>query len=73
VAIVMAQAGRIELSRDQARRCLAEVNEARLRSLTTGSLFDLLMLGHSFRLEIADPRLRDLAVGLLPGDLRSQL
>jgi hypothetical protein len=73
VAIVMAQAGRNELSRDQARRCLAEVNEARLRSLTTGSLFDLLVLGHSFRLEIADPRLRDLALGLLPGDLRSQL
>jgi hypothetical protein len=52
VAIVMAQAGRIELSRDQARRCLAKVNEARLRSLSTGSLFALLVLGRSFGLEI---------------------
>jgi hypothetical protein len=73
VAIVMAQAGRIELSREQARRCMAEVNEARLRSLSTGSLFDLLLLGRSFGLEFAEPRLRDLALGLLPGDLRSQL
>jgi hypothetical protein len=73
VAIVMAQAGRTELSRVQTRRCLAEVNEVRLRSLSTGSLFDLLVLGRSFGLEIAEPRLRDLALGLLPGDLRSQL
>jgi hypothetical protein len=73
LVIVMAQAGRIGLSRDQARRCLAEVSEARLRSLSTGSLFALLVLGHSFGLEIADPRLRDLALDLLPVDLRSRI
>lgn len=73
VAIVAAEAGRIELSREQVRRCLAEVNEARLRSLSIGSLFSLLELCHSFGLEIADPGLRGLSLDLLPGDLRSNL
>ncbi|HXP60142.1 MAG TPA: hypothetical protein VN829_06595 [Dongiaceae bacterium] len=72
LAIVAAEADRIELSRDQARRCFGDVNEARLRSLSTGSLFGLLVLGRSFGLEIADPRLRGLSLDLLPGDLRSR-
>jgi hypothetical protein len=73
VAIVAAEAGRIELSRDQVRRCLADVNEARLRSLSIGSLFSLLELCHSFGLEIGDPGLRGLSLDLLPGDLRNNL
>jgi len=73
LATVLARAGRIDLALDETRRCLADLNEARLRSLSTGSLFDLLVLTRAFRLEIADPRLRELAVDLLPENLRSRI
>jgi hypothetical protein len=73
LAVVLAQGKHFDLAREQVRRCVAEASEARLRSLSTGSLYDLLVLAHSFGLEIADPRLRDLAPDLLPGDLRSRL
>jgi hypothetical protein len=73
VAVVLARAQRFDLAREQVRRCVAEASEARLRSLSTASLYDLLVLAHSFGLEIADPGLRDLALDLLPGDLRNRL
>ena len=47
LAIVLAQAGRADLARDQAARCLKDANEERLRSLTTGSLFNLLVIGRA--------------------------
>jgi hypothetical protein len=71
LAIVLARAERIDLAREQVRRCLAELCDKKLRSLSTGSLYNLLMLGHSFGLETTDPKLRELALDLLPGDLRS--
>jgi hypothetical protein len=73
VAVVLARAQRYELSREQVRRCMGEASDARLRSLSTGSLYDLLVLAHSFQVEFPDPRLRDLALDLLPGDLRNGL
>jgi hypothetical protein len=73
LAIVLAQAGRIEQSRDQVSRCFKDANEDRIRSLTTGSLFNLLVIGGALRLEIADPGLRETARDLLPEDLRSRL
>ena len=73
LAIVLAQAGRVDLARDQVGRCLRDANEERLRSLTTGSLFNLLVIGRALGLQIADPGLRDAAVELLPEDLRGRL
>lgn len=73
VAVVLARAERFDLARDQVRRCVAEANEARLRSLSAASLYDLLVLAHSFHIEFADARLRDLALDLLPGDLRNRI
>lgn len=73
LAIVLAQAGRADLARAQAGRCLKEATDPRLRSLTTGSLFNLLVIARALQLDFADPVLRDLAPGLLPGDLRSRL
>jgi hypothetical protein len=73
LAVVLARAQRFDPSREQVRRCMAEASEARLRSLSTGSLYDLLVLAQSFRVEFTDPGLRDLALDLLPGDLRSRL
>jgi hypothetical protein len=73
LAVVLARAERFDLAREQVRRCIADINEARLRSLSAGSLYGLLVLAHSFGIEIADPGLRDLALDLLPGDLRTRL
>jgi hypothetical protein len=73
VAVVLARAQRFDLARAQVQRCVSDANEARLRSLSTGSLYDLLVMAHSFGLEIADARLRELALELLPGDLRSRI
>ncbi|HXQ80613.1 MAG TPA: hypothetical protein VN775_04820 [Opitutaceae bacterium] len=73
LAIVLTQGRQIDLARDQVRRCLADVNEGRLRSLSAGSLYDLLVLGRTFGLGIADPKLREIALNLLPGDLRGGL
>jgi hypothetical protein len=73
LAVVLARGERFGLAREQLRRCVAEANEARLRSLSTASLYDLLVLVHSFKLEFTDPGLRDLALDLLPGDLRNRL
>jgi hypothetical protein len=73
LSVVLARAQRFDLARAQVQRCVSDVNEERLRSLSTGSLYDLLVLAHSFGVQIADARLRDLALELLPGDLRSRI
>jgi hypothetical protein len=73
LAVVLARAQRFDLSREQVRRCVADASEPRLRSLSTGSLYDLLVLARSFHVEFADPGLGALALDLLPGDLRNQL
>lgn len=73
LAVVLARGKHMDLARDQVRRCLAEVDEAKLRWLTTGSLYHLQVLCKAFGVTIADQRLRELALDLLPGDLRSRL
>jgi hypothetical protein len=73
LAMVLARAGRGDLAREQVRRCLAELSEKKLRSLSTGSLYNLLVLSRSFGLVATDPKLRELSLDLLPGDLRSSL
>jgi hypothetical protein len=73
LAIVLAEGKRFDLGRDQVRQCLAEMNEERLRSLTTMSLYRLQVLSRAFGLDIADPRLRDLARSLLPAELRGRI
>jgi hypothetical protein len=73
LAITLVQGGRADLAGAQVRRCMDEVDEARLRSLSTASLFFLQKLGKAFDCGIADPRLHALALDLLPPDLRSQI
>ncbi len=73
LAMVLARGNRVDLAREQVKRCLAEADEARLRSLSTGSLYGLEVLGKAFGLEMADQRLNKLALELLPGDLRTHL
>ena len=63
----------VSLAREQVRRCLAELNEKKLRSLTAGLLYNFQVLAHALELPIADPKLRQLAQELLPAELSSRL
>lgn len=73
LAIVLARAKRFELARNEAERCLAEIDEARLRALTTVPLYQFQVLLKAFRLQIADPRLQALARDLLSAEMREAL
>jgi hypothetical protein len=73
LAVMLARGNHMDLARDQVRRCLTEIDEAKLRWLTTGSLYRLHVLCKTFGLTIADQRLRGLALDLLPPNLRSRL
>jgi hypothetical protein len=73
LAIMLARGKHMDLARDQVLRCLAEVDEAKLRSLTTDSLYRLHVLWKAFDLAIPDQRLRGLALELLPADMRRRL
>jgi hypothetical protein len=73
LAVVLARSEHPDLAREQVRRCLAEVDEAKLRSLNSGSLYRLQVLGKAYGLRIADQRLHKLALDLVPSDLRSRL
>jgi hypothetical protein len=73
LAVVLALGGRSDLSVVQVRRCVAEIDDARIRLLTTGSLYHLLFLCKHFDVPISDPALRALAMKLLPSELRERL
>jgi hypothetical protein len=73
LAIVLALGKNADLARGQVQRCLAELDEPKLRSLTTLSLYRLQVLARAYGLAIANPRLHQLALDLLPFDLRSRL
>jgi hypothetical protein len=70
LAVVLAQSKRMDLAGEVVRRCLAEADATRLRSLTTGSLYSLLAVGRRCDCAIADPGVRQAALDLLPEDLR---
>ncbi|HVZ64660.1 MAG TPA: hypothetical protein VG936_08830 [Lacunisphaera sp.] len=73
LAVILAQAKQMDAARRQVQRCLESIDEAKLRSLSTGSLYRLQVLCKAFGLPIADPRLHALALDLLPPDLRQRL
>jgi hypothetical protein len=72
LAVVLGLGGRADLSLAQAKRCAGEIDGARLRYLTTGSLYHLLVLFKHFNLEITDPNLHALSLKLLPSELRER-
>jgi hypothetical protein len=73
LAVTLAQGEKLDLARAQVRRCLDQVDEARIRSLTTGALFRLQVMEKSFGLGISDPGMQALAMRLLPAELRRRL
>jgi hypothetical protein len=72
LAVVLALGERNDLAREQIRRCLEQVDEPRIRSLTTGSLYHLMELSRAYELTFSDQGQRDLALRLLPPELRSR-
>jgi tetratricopeptide (TPR) repeat protein len=73
LAIALTEGKRFELAKEQTKQCLATIDEARVRSLTTVSLYRLQEMGKAFGLGISDPQLRTLARGLLPVEMRDNL
>jgi hypothetical protein len=73
LAVVLAQGRHLDLARKELQRCLEEADDERLRSLSTASLYHLEVLAKVLGMEIADARLRQLALDLLPPDMESRL
>ncbi len=73
LAVVLARNDQLDLAHKQTQRCVAELTEQKLRRLSTGSLYQLMVLSHTFGVEVADLKLRALALELLPANLRDNL
>ncbi len=73
LAIVLAQGKRADLAREQVQKCLGSIDEDRIRSLTTESLFRLQLLGRRYDVKISDPRLQRLAHDLLSPEMNQRL
>jgi hypothetical protein len=73
LAIVLARGQQLDRARAQAERCLAQLTEERLRSLTPYSLLHFQILLRAVERPIPDPTLRAVALDLLPPELGRQL
>jgi hypothetical protein len=71
LAIVLAEAKRMDQARAQLTRCLSEIDEPRMRALTPISLYRCLVLTKALGLTVPDPRLAALARDLLPPEQRN--
>jgi len=72
LAVVLAQADRNDAAKSQLQRCLAESDEGRIKSLSPGALYRLLVLSKAFDLPVK-PGQRELALTLLPAEARARL
>jgi hypothetical protein len=73
LAIVLAQAKQFDPARAEVRRCLDEIDEEKLRSLPSLSLYRFQVLEKVLGTSITDPKLHELALDLLPPSFRSRL
>ena len=73
LVLVLAQARHRERAVEEAKRCLAQIDAERIRTLTTGTLWRFQIFCKSAGLEVADPTLRSLTRELLPPELRQRL
>jgi hypothetical protein len=73
LAVLLVQAHRVDLARPRLVQALAEIDDEKLRSLSTVLLYRLQVLRKALNLEISDPRLRALSIELLPSDLRARV
>ncbi len=72
LGVVLAKAKQTTLAREQLRLCVESADEKKLRALTTGSLYRLIVLTRAFDLTF-EPKLRVLALDLLPSEWRERL
>lgn len=72
LAIALVDGRRLDQAKEQVKRCLSEIDESHLRSLTTVSLHRLLVMCRTFGLKIDNPTLNSLAQQLLPAELRER-
>ena len=70
LAVVLAQAHHVDLALPRMRQCIAEMDDGKLRSLSTTLLYRFHVLRRALNLDIANPSLRALSLDLLPTDLR---
>ena len=70
--MVLAKAKQERLAREELAACLKVADEGKLRSLSPGSLYRLLVLTRLFDMPLKSP-LRESALGLLPVDQRERL
>jgi hypothetical protein len=73
LAVLLARAKLPDLAREQAKRCVTEATEERLRFLTSGSLYQLMILRKVYDLEFKDPKLEEVALGLLSPEARDRV
>jgi hypothetical protein len=73
LAVVLAQAQHLDLARPRLRQCLAEIDEGKLRSISTVLLYRLQLLRKALRMEVKDPALRALSLDLLPPEMRARV
>jgi hypothetical protein len=73
LAVVLAQGRRPELARKQLEQCLEEIDDSLLRSLSNASLYRLLATMQRLNVEMPDRALADLALRLLPVEMRERL
>jgi hypothetical protein len=72
LAVVLAKARQEKLAREQVAACLTLADEGKLRSLSPGSLYRLLVLSRGFGIRV-DPKLHEFALTLVPAELRDRL
>ena len=72
LAVVLAKAKQEKLAREQVTACLALADEGKLRSLSPGALYRLLVLSRGLGIRV-DPKLHEFALTLVPAELRDRL
>ncbi len=73
LAVVLATARKTDAAREQLEQCLRQATEARLRSLSAQSLFQLLILAKRQGLDFPSPEMARVALELLPPEARGRL
>ena len=70
--MVLARAKQEPLAREQVKICVATADKEKLRGLSPGALYRLLVLSRAFGNRL-DPELHEFALTLVPAELRDRL
>lgn len=73
LAVLLAQARQTELAKPRIADCIATIDEARLRQLSTMTLFRLQLIAKAYGVQIEDAAVRERARKLLPAEMRARL